>query len=148
MGRSAASDVRFDFTGSLDVARRLWTLAQGLGDLADDRSVAAADALASWQGRFGVEFAERITTEVGDLQRVALDLRGAAQGWAISWTNAMNEQNRRRYARAVERVEDDRGIVDGVVGFFAGHDDLPPEPRELTVPEAPSFAATGAFVRY
>lgn len=148
MGRSAASDVRFDFGGSLDLARRLWGLADSLDTLANDRALRAREALVGWEGRFGIEFGERVTVDVTDLQRVALDLRGAAQGWAASWATAMNEQNRRRFAREVTRIEGDRSLVDNVVGFFAGHDDLPPEPREVSVPQAPSFAATGSFVHY
>ena len=58
--------------------------------------------------------------------RLSVDLRGAAMGWAEAWANALNQQNRRLYARAVHRTKESRSWTDNVGGFLFGHDDLPP----------------------
>ena len=148
MGRHAAADVRFDFDGSLALARRLWRFAEELDDLGTSRRDHAEHALATFTGVYGREFAQRISAEVQDLDVAAGELRTGAGAWAQAWANAINEQNRRLFARECDRVESDRSPLDEVKGFFGGHDDLPPQPRELGVPQPPFFAATGSFVRY
>jgi hypothetical protein len=144
----AAADIRFDFDGALNLARRLWTFATEVDTLGSVRAQHAQVALSTWQGVFGTQFGERINAEITDLGAAAGELRTAANAWATAWALAMNEQNRRLFARRVTEIEDDRSVVDDVVGFFGGHDDLPPEPSELGVPQAPAFAATGSLVRY
>jgi hypothetical protein len=148
MGRSAAADVRFDWDGSLTLARRLHALGDQLDELARTRATTAGNALSTWSGEFGTQFADRVNIEASDLARVGAELRGAAGGWAAAWAMAINEQNRRLFARRVQQVEDDRNLLDDIGGFFGGHDDLPPEPSELPVPSPPYYSATGSFVRY
>ena len=148
MGRHGAADVRFDWEASLPLARRLWGFADELDELAARRDTEAGKALTTWSGVYANEFGRRISDEVHDLGMAAGELRAAAQAWARAWALAINEQNRRLFARQCRRVERRRSLVDNVVGFFGGHDDLPPQPGELGVPQPPYFAATGSFVRY
>lgn len=148
MGRHAATDVRFDFDGSLDVARRLWALAGQLDELAAGRRARAEQALATFTGTCAGRFAERIGEEVGQLGTASAELRAVAEAWAEAWASAINEQNRRLFARECARIERSRSLLDDVKGFFTGHDDLPPQPRSLGTPQPPAFAPTGSFVRY
>lgn len=144
----AAADVRFDFDGSLRLARRLWVFSAQIDTMMGERVRLAGGALDTWLGRYGEEFAGRIETESVDSTRIAGELRSAAQAWGVCWASAMNEQNRILYAREVKRVEDRRSNWDSFWGGFTGHDDLPPMPNEMAPPTAPWFAATGSFVRY
>jgi len=127
------NDVRFDYDGSLDLARRLWRLADTLDTIGAQRRQSAVEAVVQWRGRFGVEFIGRVDAELGELGRHAHDLRGAAVGWAHAWANAINLQNRR---------------LDQIGGFLFGQDDIPPDPNPRAVPGAPHFHATGGFARY
>ena len=142
------NDVRFDYDGSLDLARRLWQFAERLDGLGAARHEWAGVALLGWEGRFGSEFAGRVDSEFGDLHRLSADLRGAALGWAQAWANAVNQQNRRLYARAVHHTRQQRSLVDRFIGQFTGHDDLPPEPYVRATPTAPHFTPTGGFAVY
>jgi hypothetical protein len=148
MRRHAAIDVRFDFDGSLALARRLWRYADELQQLGIDRRDHAGHALTTFTGVYGREFAQRVADEARDLDRAAVELRAVASAWADAWARAINEQNRRLFARECDRIESRRSLVDNVKGFFSGHDDLPSQPRERGVPGPPHFAATGSFVRY
>jgi hypothetical protein len=148
MGSADWDDVRFDYDGSLDLARRLWQFADRLDTLGGARHRWARDALVDWEGRFGIEFADRIETEAGDLGRISADLRRTALGWAQAWANALNQQNRRLHARAVERTRQQRSGWDKAMGWAFGHDDLPPDPYRRATPAAPHFAATGGFAIY
>ena len=141
-------DVRFDYDGSLDLARRLYRLADQLDPLGAQRRRWGSHALADWTGPLGVEFAGRIDTEIADLARIAGQLRAGAEGWAQAWAGALNQQNRRLFARACDVVRSRRSTMDKVAGFFTGHDDLPPEPFTRPVPTAPHFNPTGTHARY
>lgn len=142
------NDVRFDYDGSLELARRLWQLAEELDVLLGERGRWASHALVDWAGPLGVEFADRTDTETVDLARIAGELRAAAERWAQAWAAALNQQNRRLFARACDVVRSRRSTVSKVTGWFTGHDDLPPEPRWRTTPAAPRFLPTGTFARY
>ena len=144
--RSAA--VVFDFDGSLQVARLSWQAADELDRLRGERSTLAVDALTDWSGAYGVEFAGRIDDETLSASHLAEQLRGEANGWALEWTKAMDQENYNRYQDACDRAHDDRSVVDSVVGFFTGHDDLPPTPARAGQPQPPSFAATRTFADY
>ena len=128
--------------------RRLWELADQIETLMGARVLVADDALSSWLGAYGTDFADRIDTEYADIAGIAGQLRAGAYGWAADWTAAMDQQNRVLYARRVEQVESDRSLLDRGLGFFAGHDDLPPEPEPAATPAAPGFRPTRSFVRY
>lgn len=138
-------DVRFDYEGSLALARRLWDLADRLDTLGVARNRWGIEALVEWEGRLGDQFADRIDSETSGCARLSADLREAANQWAQAWADALNQQNRRLYARAVHRIRDDRGIVDSIIGGLFGHDDLPPEPSLRSTPIAPAFLPTGGF---
>lgn len=148
MGWSGAGNLRFDWDGSLRIARRLWALADQLDAAMTTRVTAGADALVDWLGDFGTQFATRIDTESMSAGTVSNGLRDGANAWAWQWKSAMDEQNRRLHAREEQRVKDDRSLGSQIGGFFVGHDDLPPRPNEAAVPTAPGFAPTRNFVRY
>jgi len=78
MGRHAAADVRFDFDGSLALARRLWRFADELQDLGTGRGNQAEHALTTFTGVYARQFAQRISDEVRDLGVGANELRAAA----------------------------------------------------------------------
>ena len=144
----AAASIRFDFHGSLELARSLWRLADDVGELLSSRSALASTAVTGWTGRYGTEFVERADAEQSTGSALSEQLRNDAHGWAMAWTAAMDEQNRILYARAVKRVENDRSTLDKIGGFFTGHDDLPPMPQPAAVPQPPYFFPTRAFARY
>jgi hypothetical protein len=144
----AGADVRFDFEGSLALARRLWELADQIETLMDARVCKASDGLSTWLGTYGTDFAGRIDTEYTDIANIAGQLRAGAYGWAANWKAAMDQQNRVLHARRVKEVESDRSLLDKGIGFFTGHDDLPPEPEPAGTPAAPGFQPTRSFVRY
>jgi hypothetical protein len=148
MGLSAAADVRFDYVASLQLARRLWALGDEVDELMANRVRGARTALTDWLGRYGTQFADRIDSESQQATAIANDLRAAAEQWAVRWAEAMNEQNRILHARESKRVEDDRNIVEDVVGGLFGHHDLPPDPPGIEVPTSPNFYATGSLTRY
>lgn len=145
---NGAGDLRFDWDGSLRIARGLWALADQIESLQSKRVTEAGEALVDWLGAFAVEFVERINTEVGSTTALARGLREGANAWAYQWKEAMDEQNRRRHAREERRVKDDRSWMDRNVWSLNGHDDLPPSPQPAAVPQAPSFQPTRGFVRY
>jgi len=108
----------------------------------------AEHALATWLGQFGDEFVGRLDTESGDIAAISADLRVSADAWALAWKDAMDEQNRRLYAREVDRVESSRSGWDNFWGGIVGHDDLPSVPSPVAVPAGPGYYATASFVRY
>ena len=148
MARRAAGAVRFDFEGSLALARRLWHLADGLEELAAGRRAEAEATLTGFTGSHAEQFATRIGNEVYGLSVAAEGARWAASAWAQAWADAINEQNRRLFATECDRIRARRDLVDSVTGFFTGHDDLPRQPALLDVPSPPHFPPTGSFVRY
>jgi len=148
MGLDAANDVRFDYVGSLQLARRLWALGDQVDELMSNRIGHAQTALTDWLGAYGTQFAERIDSESMQTAAIAGELRFAAEQWAVRWAEAMNEQNSINHAREIKRVEGDRNVLDEVSGFFFGHDDLPTSPLTIGIPAAPNFYATGTLTRY
>jgi hypothetical protein len=148
MARRAAGAVRFDFDGSLALARRLWSLADELESLAIKRRTAAERASIGFTGTHAEHFAARVGNELGELTAAAAGSRDAAAAWARSWADAINEQNRRSFAAECDRVRAGRDLADRIAGFFTGHDDLPRQPRVLGAPRPPHFHPTGSLVRY
>ena len=148
MSLEAAADVRFDYVGSLQLARRLWALGDEVDQVWRKRVQHAEAALVDWLGVYGTEFAQRIDSESAQAQVIAGQLRAAADQWAARWAEAMNEQNRILFARETKHIEDNRSGWDNFVGTFVGHDDLPPQPPTIDVPTSPSFYATGSLTRY
>lgn len=144
----AGPDVRFDWDGSLVLARRLWAFADQLDEVGTTRRDAAGGVLTTWSGVFAGRFAERVEQETTDLARAATHLREGAMAWATAWKVAIDQQNRVFFARACERARADRSLLDRVGGWFTGHDDLPAEPLPREVPLPPHFVPSRGFARY
>ncbi len=140
--------VVFDWGGSLNLARALHSMADELTDLAGSRARLATTALAHWQGTYGEQFVGRIDDEVHTGTRLAAQLRAEAEGWAIEWQKAMDQENWDRYQATKRRVENQRSNWDKLSGWAFGHDDLPNTPSAAARPIAPHFAATRNFADY
>jgi hypothetical protein len=140
--------VVFDFTGSLDLARRSWRLADQLEQLGRQRGTRADAALVGWLGPYAFEFIRRIDSETQDAAHLAAQLRAEADGWATEWKKAMDQENYNRYQDACDRARADRDTWDNVKGFFVGHDDLPKPPALAAAPSAPAYTATRQFAHY
>jgi hypothetical protein len=145
---SAGADVRFDWEGSLALARRLWAFADQLDELRTSRRAAAESALAAWHGEFADTFAAAVGQEVADLALGAARLRDGAHDWAAAWTAAIDQQNRVVFARACDRVRSGRSWLDTIGGWLRGHDDLPAEPAPRRVPQPPNFVPERGFAVY
>lgn len=135
------SDVRFDFDGSLRLARSLWAYAEELDAGRGDRRDDAATALRSWRGRFGEEFRDRANDEQSALATIVAALRTEADSWAAAWKAATDEQNRRLYARRVEQMKEERSFLEKAGDYFTGFD-YPPPPPPVPKPAPPGFYAT------
>ena len=148
MGLSAGSDVKFDWYGSLSLARRLWAFADDLETAATTRGSEVEGALKSWLGAYADEFITRTNDEQTSLTTVVSNLRNDATNWAQAWKLAMDQQNRVLFARKTKEVEDNRSGWDNFTGDLFGHDDLPAAPPTIDVPTEPNFYATGTLKRY
>ncbi len=148
MSWDVAGDVRFDWSGSLRVARRLWALADEVESTMSSRFGKAQEAAVDWLGAYGQEFALRVDNEVTGAGHVAGGLREGAQAWAFQWKSAMDEQNRILHAREEERVKADRSWADRHIWSLNGHEDLPPKPADAAVPQPPGFAPTRGFAKF
>lgn len=144
----ASGDVRFDWDGSLELARRLWAYADQLDALRVARDRAADDLVRSWRGGLLAELTTRLADDSAGLDLAAARLREGALQWADAWRQAVDQQNRVLYARACERARADRGLVDRAIGFFVGHDDLPSPPAPRDAPRPPHFVPFRGFARY
>ncbi len=145
MGLSGnASDVRFDYDGSLRLARSLWSYAEELETAKGERRVEVLAALRTWRGPFGDQFRDRADDEQTSMASLVAALRTEADQWARAWKEAMDEQNRRLWARKVDQMKEDRSALDKVGDFFTGFD-YPPEPAPLATPGPASFFPTGCL---
>jgi hypothetical protein len=147
----ASGRVSFDFSGSLELARVLWNLADLIVSAQSTRSVAAEAALRQWEGRFGTEFSIRVSDEKDRTVAIAVGLRTEAHGWAESWAKAMNEQNRRNRAARVAEVRLQRSFWERNLGDRIFGDDSESQVRALpysSVPQAPNFAPTQTEVSF
>jgi len=139
-----AQDVRFDFEGSLRLARELWAYADQLEQAKGARRSEAMAALRTWRGPFGDHFRERVEDERTSLSSVIAALRTEADQWASAWKQAMDEQNRRLYARRVEQMKAERSAMEKLGDFFTGFD-YPPPPPPVPKPGPAGFHATGCL---
>lgn len=144
MASGNSEDVKFDYEGALSLARNLWAYADDIEAAASGRLTSAATALKDWKGAYGDEFAGRANLEQTDLATVVAGLRTEADGWAIAWKDAMDEQNRRLYARKVDKMKDDRSTLGKIGDFFTGFD-YPPEPAPVAKPAPAGFYATASL---
>jgi hypothetical protein len=141
----ADKDVQFDWDGSLELARKLWSFADDLSTAKPARKTDAETALRQWKGRFGDEFTTRADHEQTSFTSVITGLRNEAKQWAQAWKLAMDQQNRVLRARAVDKHNHDKSFLDKVGDFFGGDDNIPPEPTPVPLPAPPSFPKTAGF---
>lgn len=135
------SDVRFDYDGALRLARTLWAYAEDLQSAKGARRSEAMDALQAWRGPFGDQFRDRIGDEQTSMASLIAALKTEADLWASAWKQAMDEQNRRLYARRVEQMKEERSRLEKLGDFFTGFD-YPPEPAPVPKPAPGMFYAT------
>lgn len=142
MGLSGnSSDVRFDYEGALRLARTLWSFAEDLESERTSRRSEAMDALRTWRGPFGDQFRDRVADEQTSLASLIAALKSEADLWASAWKEAMDEQNRRLYARRVEAMKEERSRLEKLGDFFTGFD-YPPAPAPVPKPGPAMFHAT------
>lgn len=145
MGLSGnSSDVRFDYEGALRLARTLWAFADELEDAKGARQREVLAALRTWRGPFGDQFRDRADDEQTSIASLVAALRSDADQWAQAWKMAMDEQNRRLYARKVDQIKKDRSTLDKVGDFFTGFD-YPPEPAPVPKPAPAGFYPTACL---
>ena len=143
--------VPFDFEGSLELAKSMWSLANEVEGAAAKRSAAANVAKAKWRGAYGTEFEGRMGDEGSGAKTVAAGLRAEAKGWAKAWKKAMDEQNRRNRADRVAEIRNSRSWFERNVGDRIKGDDSEQQVKALkvaTVPCPPDFAATMTEQRF
>ena len=138
-------DVRFDWVAADDLSAKLRSTATVLDEQGGTRTTSHDTARASWQGRYAVEFDDRVSTCKGDASRFATSMRNAADDVDELARLAREEQDRRIAAREwiASQNDDDGGLFGGVpvlgdvedaigdgldaVGDFVfGEDDVPP----------------------
>lgn len=142
MGLSGnATDVRFDYDGALRLARALWAYAEDLQSEKVARRSEAMDALRTWRGPYGDQFRDRVGDEQTSIASLVAALKTEADLWASAWKQAMDEQNRRLYARKVEQIKEERSRLEKIGDFFTGFD-YPPEPAPVPKPGPGMFYAT------
>ena len=143
--------VQFDWDGSLELARKLWALAEDLQHEDAGRETQYDTAKAKWRGAYGEQFAERRSTERASCTNVITGLRDDARAWAQAWAQAMDQQNKNNRAAEVERVSDDRGLIEKGIDATVGSDDSDskaPKPASVPVPTPPGFAPTAHETTY
>ena len=138
----------FDWDGSLLAARQLYAVAGDVQSLSDRRTPLAESALADWLGPFADDFVDRFNDEVTNINVLVPALRSEADGWALEWKRAMDQENQNRYANAVDRVHERRNAWDSFWGGLTGHDDLPSMPSPAGIPTAPNYQPTRGFANY
>jgi hypothetical protein len=126
------------------LARTLWAFADDLESAKGDRRAEAVAALRTWRGPFGDEFRGRVDDELTSVASLVAALRTEADQWAQAWKAAMDEQNRRLYARKVDQMKHDRSTLDKVGDFFTGFD-YPPAPPPVPKPGPAGFYATACL---
>jgi hypothetical protein len=141
-------DVVFDYDGALQLAGALWRLADDVDALADSRGCAALDATETWEGRYAAMF--DLASDDANIRArgIATGLRLDAEAAAAAWARAMDDQNQINYGRAYASY---RREVEQSAGFVATLQLIvsPPRiPAPVTVPTAPSFAATAELARF
>lgn len=142
--------VEFDFAGSLQLARDLWALADEILTEDNGREQQFTTAKEKWLGPYGEQFVGRRSDERTSRGTVVSAMRDDARAWAQAWATAMNQQNKNNRAAEVERIRDDRGLLEQGSDFFFGDDsdDQVPMPPEPAVPTPPGFAPTMSEIRY
>lgn len=141
--------VVFDFPGALELARRLWSLADGVDDSRVKRDAAAGVALRHWVGRYANDFRTSMTAEWTTEVNLAAAMRGDAQLLAALWAQAMLEEAKVRYADHVTTRKHKRSLLTQFHDAVFGSDEnYGPEPGPFATPQPPAFDATGQLPVY
>jgi len=149
MGVHGGQHVVFDFEGALELARRLWNLADGVDIFRGKRDAAATTALRVWQGRYATEFRGSVTAEQGSDTNLSTAMRDDARTLAALWSQAMAEEAKVRYADHVTTEKKHRSLLHRAEdALFGSHEDYGPEPGPFSVPQPPAFTATGSLPVY
>jgi hypothetical protein len=141
------TDLKFDYEGALRLARQLYGLAGAVGQAATKRQGLADTARKDFIGEYANQFGSRMTVEQANFQSVARGLRDDAMAVATMWKQAMDEENRRLYARHVDDVKSHRSVLESIGDWFTGFH-YPPAPAAVALPQPPSFAPTATLVHY
>jgi hypothetical protein len=145
--RGNQADVVFDYEGALSLARRVYSLAVEVANVAQVRGDLAGSAAVGFSGVCAQQFFARTSVEAATCDRFSKGLQMDAMAVAQMWKAAMEEENRRLYARHVDQVKSRRStlqeIGDALFGFH-----YPPEPGPVPLPQPPTFAPTAELVRY
>ena len=141
------TDLKFDYQGALALARQLNALADEVTRAATKRQQLANTAKEDFIGAYADQFASRMTVEQANFKAVAQGLRNDAMAVATMWKQAMDEENRRLYARHVDDVKSHRSVLESIGDWFTGFH-YPPAPAAVAVPQPPAFAPTATLVHY
>lgn len=142
--------VDFDFDGSLQLARQLWSLAASIQSEDGDRETDFDTAKAKFEGPHADSFVSRRDQERTDRTTVVEALRDDARNWAQAWATAMDQQNKNNRAARVEEIRENRSGWEKFGDVFVGDDsdDQVPMPDAVAVPSAPQFLATATPIVY
>jgi hypothetical protein len=146
--RGNQSDVQFDYAGALRLARRLWALADHVDQTMRSRQDLVAAARKDFTGTYSDQFAQRADEEVAGGPGVAQGLRRDAQVCAAVWKQAMDEENRHRYARHVDHLKKQRSVLETLWDDAFGYRGFPPDPDPVPLPQPPLFLPTADFLTY
>lgn len=141
-------DVTFDFSDALILARQLWALADQVDVLMRTRQALASEARIGFSGAYAAQFAGRIAEEAANATTLSAHLRADAGECAQGWQQAMEEENRRRYAHHIDQIKRQRSALQTVWDDLHGFHGYGCEPAPVAMPQPPAFAATAEAVRY
>jgi len=162
----------FDFHGSLELARSMWSFAERLAATSGERRTARDTSLAEWLGVYGDQYREAATNEDTSESNILTNLGTEATMVSFGWLSAVQLMNGVLYAEAIEdqerhlerrKAEAERererrqnAVMEffsdvGDLGsqFFSGSEspfDYVPRPRDFEAPAAPGFVAPGGFL--
>ena len=141
------TDLKFDYQGALNLARQLNNLADQVAQAATTRQGLADVAKKDFIGAFADQFNSRVTVEQASIRSVVQGLRSDAMDLAQMWKLAMEEENRRLYARHVDDMKNHRSVLESIGDWLTGFD-YPPAPPAVPVPQPPAFTPTAELVHY
>lgn len=150
-GPHGGDRVVFDFEGSLELARQLWSLAEDIVTEHGLRETDFTTANAKWEGPYGVEFEGRRADERTSKVNVVEGLRDDARAWAQAWAAALDQQNKNNRAAEVTRIRDSRNFIEVGWDNTFGEDDSDsqvPAVPSIEVPSPPLFNATATETTY
>ncbi len=132
----APHSIAFDYSGSLELARRLVALADQLDDAFLARRGVFDLALAAWSGPRRDHVANLLQHELVRARQVEMSLRMEADAWARAWARAVDEHNQLMWRSTI-----DAAAVEGSPVPFGSAAPIPAE-----VPVAPAYLPTTHLV--